>query len=68
MTIAQVAQVYEISTAEVKNRLGIHAAVSNGMTLGRLRRQYGFAMTQARDRLQAKGETSRIQTNDRGLR
>ncbi len=58
MTVAQVARVYEISTAEVKNRLGVPVAVSDGVTLGRLRRQYGFTMTQARDRLEQKQEAA----------
>ncbi|HPI72880.1 MAG TPA: hypothetical protein PK843_17265 [bacterium] len=44
------------------------AAVSDGVTLGRLRRQYGFSMTQARDRLAAKPEARPVPVNDGALR
>jgi len=54
MSIADASRLYGISTLEVKKRLRIPDEVSDNETIGRLRRTYGFTMTQARERLEKK--------------
>lgn len=51
MTVIDAAKLYGLSAAEVKQRLGVPGDVSDYETIGRLRRIYGFSMTQARERL-----------------
>jgi len=52
MTVAEVALVHGISVAEVKRRLGLPDHISGQEQMGRLRRLYGFTMSQVEERLE----------------
>jgi len=51
MAIVDIAQLYGINATEVKKRLGVPDGVANTETLDRLRRRFGFSMSEARNRL-----------------
>jgi hypothetical protein len=52
MTLSEAAHATGLSLGEVKKRLRVPDSVGDGETLGRLGRQYGFAMGEARQRLE----------------
>jgi hypothetical protein len=51
MTLSEAADVTGLPMEEVKRRLGLPDSVPDGETLGRLGRQYGFRLPEARARL-----------------
>ena len=51
MTLSEAADVTGLPVGEVRKRLGLPDSVPDGETLGRLGRQYGFTLGQARGRL-----------------
>jgi len=51
MTLAEVAGVHGLSVDEVKRRLGLPDHISGQEQMGRLRRLYGFTMSQVEERL-----------------
>jgi hypothetical protein len=49
MTLKEVSENYQVPTSHIKSKLGIPLSVSDNERLGRLRRTYGFTMSEVRD-------------------
>jgi len=49
MTLKEVSENYQVPVSHIKSKLGIPLSVSDNERLGRLRRTYGFTMSEVRD-------------------
>jgi len=54
MTLDEAAGIFGISAGEAKRRLGLPDGVSGWEQMGRLRKLYGFTMSEAEERLKEK--------------
>jgi hypothetical protein len=49
MTLKEVSENYQVPSSHIKSKLGVPLSVSDNERLGRLRRTYGFTMSEVRD-------------------
>lgn len=59
MTLKEVSENYQVPVSHIKSKLGIPLSVSDNERLGRLRRTYGFTMSDVRDIIIAYKDTQK---------